>query len=248
MMSVSEFEKVLDALKGKTKHLYYHLMGEPLTHPELPLFLSMAKDRGFKSMITTNGTLLQKRGKALIESGVYKINISLHSFEKQDRAAFEKYLTEVALFADEASKGSTIVVLRLWNKGVKDVQNAEILSFLRPILQGEWTENERGLRLRNKLHIEWGDRFEWPDKDADYQGDEVFCYGMRDHFGILADGTVVPCCLDSEGAINLGNLFSDDLSEILNSPRAKAIKHGFGSHRATEELCKRCSYARRFIK
>ncbi len=248
LMSGDEFKKILDELKGKTKHIYYHLMGEPLTHPGLPLFLRLAKERGFKSMITTNGTLLRTYGKAILEGGIYKINVSLHSFEMQNEVEFEKYISEVALFADEASKGNTIVVLRLWNKGAQDDQNTRILALLRTRLQGEWTENERGIRIRNKLHIEWGDRFEWPDKDGESQGDEVFCYGMRDHFGILADGTVVPCCLDSDGVINLGNVFSTSLTEILNSSRAKAIKHGFGNHIATEELCKRCPYSRRFIK
>lgn len=246
MMSKLEFQRVLDELKGKTKHIYYHLMGEPLTHPELNEFLVMAKEQGFQSMITTNGTLLNKCGDALLQSGIYKINISLHSFEKQDRQAFENYLTNIVEFIKKASSSRTIVVLRLWNKGADDGQNSQIISFLRPLLDGEWTENEKGIRIRNKLHIEWGDRFEWPDKDGKYQGEQVFCYGMRDHFGILADGTVVPCCLDSDGVINLGNVFTENLSDILNSKRAKAIKHGFGSYKATEDLCKRCPYARRF--
>lgn len=248
MMSKLDFQRVLDELKGKTKHIYYHLMGEPLTHPELNEFLVMAKEQGFQSMITTNGTLLNKCGDALLQSGIYKINISLHSFEKQDRQAFESYLTDIVEFVKKASSSRTIVVLRLWNKGADDSQNSQIISFLRPLLDGEWTENERGIRIRNKLHIEWGDRFEWPDKDGKYQGEQVFCYGMRDHFGILADGTVVPCCLDSDGAINLGNVFTEKLSDILNSERAKAIKHGFGSYKATEDLCKRCPYARRFAR
>ncbi|MBR3685603.1 MAG: SPASM domain-containing protein [Clostridia bacterium] len=248
MMSKLDFQRVLDELKGKTKHIYYHLMGEPLTHPELNEFLVMAKEQGFQSMITTNGTLLNKCGDALLQSGIYKINISLHSFEKQDRQAFESYLTDIVEFVKKASSSRTIVVLRLWNKGADDSQNSQIISFLRPLLDGEWTENERGIRIRNKLHIEWGDRFEWPDKDGKYQGEQVFCYGMRDHFGILADGTVVPCCLDSDGVINLGNVFTENLSDILNSERAKAIKHGFGSYKATEDLCKRCPYARRFAR
>ena len=248
MMSKLEFQRVLDELKGKTKHIYYHLMGEPLTHPELNEFLVMAKEQGFQSMITTNGILLNKCGEALLQSGIYKINISLHSFEKQDRQAFESYLTDIVEFVKKASSSRTIVVLRLWNKGADDGQNSQIISFLRPLLDGEWTENERGIRIRNKLHIEWGDRFEWPDKDGKYQGEQVFCYGMRDHFGILADGTVVPCCLDSDGVINLGNVFTENLSDILNSERAKAIKHGFGSYKATEDLCKRCPYARRFAR
>ena len=63
---------------------------------------------------------------------------------------------------------------------------------------------------------------------------------------MLADGTVVPCCLDHEGDIALGNIFEGSMEEILASERASAIYEGFRDHRATEELCRKCGYARRF--
>ena len=93
-----------------------------------------------------------------------------------------------------------------------------------------------------------GDRFTWPDKNADIQGDKFYCYGLRDQFGILSDGTVVPCCLDSDGVINLGNIFKEDIKDILNSKRAADISLGFKCGKASEELCKRCGYAQRFVK
>ena len=245
-MSREEFSRVLDALKGQTNFIYYHLMGEPLTHPELPDFLRMAGAKGFKSIITTNGTLLSRRGKELIEAGVHKVSISLHSFEEGDELSFERYLSEVADFADVASRAGVIVVLRLWNKGFDGGRNDVIYDILRTRLDGEWAENTRGTRIRDKLHLEWGERFEWPDMNAAEQGNKVFCYGLRDHFGILCDGSVVPCCLDSDGVITLGNIFDEDIDKILNSPRARARCEGFGRRTASEELCRRCGYARKF--
>lgn len=247
-MSRAEFSRVLDQLEGQTKYVYYHLMGEPLTHPELPDFLRLAKDRGFKSIITTNGTLLSKRGAEIIEAGVHKVSVSLHSFEGQDETAFEAYLRGVTDFADEASKAGIIVVFRLWNRGHDGGRNDGIYDYLRGRFEGEWAENTRGVRIRDKLHLEWGDRFEWPDEAAPVKGDEVFCYGLRDHFGILSDGTVVPCCLDSDGVIDLGNIFTEEITSILASPRAKALVAGFECRRATEELCRRCGYAQRFVQ
>lgn len=245
-MSLDEFSLVLDKLKGQTEYIYYHLMGEPLTHPELPLFLKAAAEKGFRSVITTNGTLLKKRASELIESGIHKVSISLHSFEGESKQTHEQYLSDTADFADAASKAGVIVVFRLWNKGFDGGRNDAALEFLRSRLEGEWADNTRGIRIRDKLFLEWGDRFVWPDKQADIQGDDMFCYGLRDHFGILCDGTVVPCCLDSDGVINLGNIFRDDISEILSSPRATAIKKGFDCRKASENLCRRCSYAQRF--
>ena len=245
-MNIEEFSRVLDSLEEHTKYIYYHLMGEPLKHPQLPEFIRLAGERGFKSMITTNGTLLEGRGDEILEAGLHKVNISLHSFEEGGEEQHEAYMAKVADFADKASKAGTIVVIRLWNKGCDGGRNDSALEFLRGRLEGEWKENTKGLRIREKLFLEWGDRFEWPDKEAEDFGCEMTCYGMRDHFGILCDGTVVPCCLDSDGVIALGNVFEQDLGDILSSPRAKAIKKGFEQRRATEDLCRRCGYAQRF--
>lgn len=247
-MTEAEFSRVLDAIEGKTGYLYYHLMGEPLTHPSLPVFLSMAKARGFLSCITTNGTLLSRHGEALIAAGLHKVNISVHSFEEESEEDFFRYLSEICDFAERASGAGVIVVFRLWNAGYDGGRNERILSFLQSRFAGEWAKNTRGLRIRDKLHIEWGERFSWPDKDAPETGGEVFCYGLSDHFAVLVDGTVVPCCMDSDGVIALGNVFEAPLDEILSSPRAGAITDGFAKKCATEALCRRCGYAQRFSK
>ena len=246
-MTPEEFSHILDQLRDQTKYIYYHLMGEPLTHPELPTFLALAKEKGFRSVITTNGTLLEKRGAELLRAGVHKVSISVHSFEQDDTEAHIRYLSQVADFAETAARAGTIVVLRFWNNGCDDGKNERAIQYLRSRLDGDWAENQRGLRIREKLFLEWGDRFQWPDKDAPVQGDAYFCYGLRDQFGILCDGTVVPCCLDSEGVISLGNIFRQDIKEILASPRAAAMVEGFSCRKATEDLCRRCGYAQRFV-
>lgn len=245
-MTLSEFEQILQKLEGQTRYVYYHLMGEPLLHPELTDFLKAATEKGFRSVITTNGTLLGKKGVKLISSGVHKVSISLHSFEKDNKETQEDYLKEVVNFADAASKAGIIVVLRLWNNGFDEGRNDITLDYLRSSLQGEWAKNTKGIRIRDKLHIEWGDRFEWPDKAAAVHGKEVFCYGLRDHFGILCDGSVVPCCLDSDGNMTLGNIFYQSIDEILNSPVAVAMREGFDKRKAVQNLCCRCGYAQRF--
>ena len=246
-MTAQEFSCVLDRLEGVTNHVYYHLMGEPLLHPELPNFIRLANARNFRSVITTNGTLLDRAGQELIASAPHKVSISLHSSEGESNGAHVHYMQKVIEFADAASRAGIIVVLRMWNRGFDGGKNEEIFARLQEFFKGEWVENTRGVRIRDKLHVEWGDRFAWPDKDIPSLGDEVFCYGLKDHFGILCDGTVVPCCLDSDGVIALGNVFEQPLADILSSPRAKAMVDGFTARSATEELCRRCGYARRFV-
>ena len=246
-MSKEEFTLVLDRLTGLTKYIYYHLMGEPLTHPLLPEFIKQADSRGFRSIITTNGTLLERRSDELLSSGVHKVNISLHSFENGTSEAYTDYVRKLADFAKKAADKGIIVVFRLWNKGFDDGKNEIAFDILKESIDGEWAENTRGIRIRNKIHLEWGERFDWPDSNADIKGDRFFCYGLRDQFGILSDGTVVPCCLDSDGVINLGNVFEQDIHSILNSEKALDIIEGFKHSTASEELCKRCGYAQRFI-
>lgn len=246
-MSKQEFSIILDKLKDQTKYIYYHLMGEPFTHPLLFEFVKMANERGYKSIITTNGTLLIKRQDEVLTLNVYKINVSLHSFEKEVNDDYIDYVTKLATFAQKAAEKGIIIVFRLWNKGYDDGKNDIIYELLKQNISGEWAQNTRGIRIRDKIHIEYGERFEWPDIKAQTKGEKFFCYALKDHFGILVDGTVVPCCLDSDGNINLGNVFTQDLNTILNSKRATDIVDNFKCGKASEDLCKRCGYAQRFV-
>lgn len=250
-MTYEEFDKLTNDLVGVTQYIYYHLMGEPLTHPQLCDFIRLANSKGFKSAVTTNGTLLDKVGADLIAAGVYKVNISVHSFEENldenSKEKYQNYIEKCLKFADEASKAGVLTVLRLWNNGCDEGRNADILCRLKDKFpDGEWKFSANGARIRHRLHLEYGERFEWPDSEAEDRGEHVFCYGLADHFGILCDGTVVPCCLDSDGIIRLGNAFEEKIADILDSPRAQKIRDGFAQKTACEELCRRCGYARRF--
>ena len=245
-MTEGEYARVLEQLSGKTQYIYHHLMGEPLLHPLLPRFIEMACQAGFRPMLTTNGTLLERFGDEILLPGLHKVNISLHSFEGERQEKHCEYLRQVADFADKANRAGILISLRLWNNGCDEGRNTLALEQLRQALGGQWTENTRGYRIRDRLFLEWGVRFAWPDQNAPDQGDSLFCHGLKDHFGILSDGSVVPCCLDSDGVITLGNVFREDLSQILESPRATAIAEGFRNRKATEDLCRRCGYARKF--
>ena len=245
-MRLDEFRRVAERLIGVTDYIYLHVMGEPLTHPELPEIIKCASSLGFKVAITTNGTLVDRRGSEIIESGTYKVNLSVHSFEVGEDEAYLSYISSLADFADRASAAGVLTVLRLWNRGHDGGRNDKTLDILKEKLPGEWKWGARGARIRHKLHLEYGDRFDWPDMSVDSMGEEVFCYGLGDHFGILCDGSVIPCCLDHEGDITLGNIFDTPIDEILSSPRAEAIREGFSKKCAAEELCKKCGYARRF--
>ncbi len=246
-MTSEEFRFLAPKLRPYTDFLYFHLMGEPLCHPQLKEFLDIANKHGFRVIITTNGTLLARQQELLLSSpALHKVNISLHAFEANDLAVpFDRYLADCFAFG-QATKGEKLVVYRLWNQGGADKRNEEILKKLHTAFPEPWIAQRQGTQLANRIFLEYGDKFDWPDLQAEDGGKQVFCYGLRDQLGILCDGTVVPCCLDHEGDLALGNLFRQELSDILESPRAKAIYDGFSRKEAAEDLCRRCGYARRF--
>jgi radical SAM protein with 4Fe4S-binding SPASM domain len=98
------------------------------------------------------------------------------------------------------------------------------------------------IKLDNNKFINLDTIFEWPSLNNEEISDTGSCYGLIDQIAILVDATVVPCCLDQNGDINLGNIFENTMEDILNSNEAKNIINGFKENRLTNELCKKCSF------
>ncbi len=245
-----EFCVLARRLRPHVRYLYLHVMGEPLLHPQLGALLDIAGELGFRVCLTTNGTLLGEKAELLLAApSLHKLSVSLHSMEGNGAGALEGYLSAVWDCALPLSRAGTICALRLWNMGGAEARNGEILAFLadklgaRPLdlpqpRPGSW-------RLGDRLYLERAEKFDWPDLDAPEAGVR-FCLGLRDQVAVLCDGTVVPCCLDHEGDIPLGNLLEQSLEEILASPRARALYEGFSQGKPSEELCRRCGFASRF--
>lgn len=242
-MSSREFDILTDELKGKVRFLYFHLMGEPFLHPQLAEFVCTARKKGFIPVITTNGTLLAHADE-VIEAHPYKIQISLHSQEGNGMQNAEDYINHILTFSQKAASEGIIVILRLWNKGGYEENNNQLLDWISNFHPRPWIERHDGWKVAENLFIEYDRKFEWPDSNREaYQEKQAFCYALRNQIGVLVDGSVVPCCLDHEGDIVLGNLFNQPLDEILSSHRAKALHDGFTRHETTEPLCQRCGYA-----
>lgn len=247
IMTEEEFSALMPKLRPYADYLYFHLMGEPLLHPHLAHFLEIAGEHGFKVILTTNGTLLRKQQDVLLSSpALHKVNVSLHAFEANDLSVpFEDYLNDCFAFG-QAAESKKLIVYRLWNQGGAEKKNSEIVAAMERHFPAPWTNNRQGKRIGDRIFLEYGDKFDWPDLTAPEGSNRVFCYGLRDQIGVLCDGTVVPCCLDHEGDLALGNLFKEDMESILAAPRTQAIYNGFTQKEAAEELCRKCGYARRF--
>ena len=239
-------------LRPYGQYLYLHVMGEPLLHPLLPELLEICHALGFRVTLTTNGTLLPGRREALLSSpALRKVSVSLHSFEANEAGDFAAYLTGCTDFARAAKNAGILTDFRLWNldgaqtKGLHD-RNEEILARLHAAFPGVWQKNTWGWRPEDGVFVSLGERFDWPDEQAAERGKYGRCRALRDQIAVLSDGTVVPCCLDHEGTLALGNLFRQTLSDILASPLARAMREGFEKGERAAPLCRRCGYAERF--
>ena len=241
-MSAQEFDLVTDRLRDRAIFLYFHLMGEPMLHPLLPDFIRMAREKGFKTVLTSNGTLPVKAMR-LLSSLPHKVQLSLHSHESNGKGILADYIDKVMQFAIPAAEQGTCIVLRLWNQGGRESENEQVMQLLEKYVQKPWHERPDGYRLCDNLYLEFDRKFRWPEVEPPSnfpEGPEVFCKALHKQIGVLSDGSLVPCCMDHNGDIILGNLFTQTLDDILESPRAKAMIEGFRHHKATELLCRNC--------
>lgn len=218
-MSFDEFKYILSKLKGYTNYIYLHVLGEPLMHPLINEFINYAS-KFFYVNITTNGTLLNK---IKDNKNIRQINVSMHSMNNYDLVF--KY-TDIL-------KKCTYINYRFWVGEYKEKIK---------ILENKYNiEINKSMKLENNVFVDIKDEFVWPDLSNNLCNDGK-CYGLIDHFGILVDGRIIPCCLDSLGSITLGNIFTDNLEEVFNSNRVKDIKNNFKNGKRIEELCKHCGF------
>lgn len=259
IMTAEEFDNITTQIRPFSDYVYFHVKGEPLLHPDLDRLFDICYEKKLRVNLTTNGTLLpQKKELLFSKPALRQVNLSLHSFSEHDISEKnfdeEKYVDSLIEFAKEASQRKVITVLRLWNLDGSHRANEKSLAIMKKLERefsfegnlAEEMQHKNSVKLMPYTFISWDEQFEWPSLDSGFYSEYGRCHGMRDLIAILADGTVVPCCLDSNGVVNLGNVFEKSFEDIINSPRSKAITEGFRNQRAVEALCRACTYRTRF--
>lgn len=262
VMKLQEFSHILEQIKPHTDYIYLHVKGEPFLHPEIDKFLDLSFQKGFKVNITTNGTLIREvKNKIINKPALRQINFSLHSFDgNEGNSDKDEYVNNIISFTKEALEHTNIIIsFRLWNldednlTNLQRERNAHILKIIQREFNLDYKIEERvspgrGIKIQDRLYLNQDHEFQWPGLDKEEDDGRGFCYGLRNQIAILVDGTVVPCCLDGEGIINLGNVHETNFSKIIESDRAKNIYNGFTRKEAVEELCRKCGYRKKFSK
>ncbi len=264
-MEASRFDVLIRQLAPLTEEVVLHLLGEPLGHPEFSRILDACEAAGVPANVVTNGVLMTgDRPVQLLRPVVRQVSFSLHSFEDNFRDHDPGiYFLRLQRFVQRAlvERPDLYVNFRLWDldNGTTSAddasgqsRNATIRRLLAEAWDFDWdavrvnVRRRKNWRIKGRLYLHFDSRFEWPRIEAPIRHDQGFCHGLTGHFGIHADGTVVPCCLDHKADIPLGNVFSNSVVDILSSPRAVAIREGFAQGKLVEELCKRCTFISRF--
>ncbi|GAA3405698.1 radical SAM/SPASM domain-containing protein [Paenibacillus hodogayensis] len=258
-IKLDTFNTILDQIKPHTNHIYLHVKGEPLLHPKLDELLDASYAKGFKVNMTTNGTLIRKAGPKLLgKPALRQMNFSLHSFDGHEGSTNrELYLADIFRFVREVSEQGVLVSFRLWNLQRDEAtseetrRNRETLELLEREFALDYRIEEKvlpgsGVKLAERIYLNQEHEFEWPSLQAPEDEGKGFCHALRTQAAVLVDGTVVPCCLDGEGVINLGNVNDTPFSEIVESERANNLFYGFSRREAVEELCRKCGYRKRF--
>lgn len=259
IIKLEDFNRILDQLKPHTKYIYLHVKGEPLMHPRIDQLLDAAHEKGFKVNITTNGTLIKKNKEKLLgKPALRQINFSLHSFDGHEGSENrEKYLGDILEFVRDAKEYGIIISYRLWNlqRGqtteIAKRRNRETLEIIENEYNLDYKIEEKvvpggGVKIAQNVYLNQDHEFRWPSLLAPEDEGKGFCHALRSHAAILVDGTVVPCCLDGDGIIKLGNVNEQSFSEIVEGERANRIVDGFSNRVAVEELCRKCGYRQKF--
>ena len=257
-MSLPFFEHVLDELKPYTKEIAYHMGGDSLTLSNLKAYLDITHQKKFKVMLTTSGYYLGKHDlNTLMHPAIKQINISLNSYNKNSMPlSFEAYMEPIIKLCELKLEQNRelFINLRLWNMDEEQSEqafNEKLFTYLQNIFHSPldgatiYKEKPRSIRLAEKTLLHFDTYFEWPSLASTHHSHGT-CLGLSSHFGILANGTVVPCCLDKDGVIALGDLHVNSLAEILKDHRTQAMIDGFKHDQAVESLCQKCHYKKRF--
>lgn len=247
-MTLPEFEEILKKIDSYTDYIYLHVKGEPLFHPNLKEILELSEKYHKKVTITTNGTLLKERIDILKNSPcIRQVNISLHSENKK-----KNYLGDIFWAVNQIPQNIQ-VVYRLWTLKDKklDLKSTQIVNKIISYydLSTETVDKittQDNIKLRENIYLNKANEFLWPEIKNDYYNEEGYCHALKDQMAILVDGTMIPCCLDGEGVINLGNIYQVDLESVLESDRVKQMMDGFKNRIVTEELCKHCNFKEKF--
>jgi radical SAM protein with 4Fe4S-binding SPASM domain len=198
--------------------------GEPLLVRDLPGMIAAATERGVKTMITTNGTLLDEAWcRNLLDAGLARLTLSVDGDPETHRK-----IRGVAL---EPLRHNLLRLKRLRDER-KSPLAIDVSMVVNGLTEARWAEVKRS----------------WSGVADRIQAIPQFMVKARRHpcrepnrgsLVVLADGRVTVCCADPEGDAVVGHIDEAPLAEILNNGKMRAFRRAH-FRRHFPALCRDC--------
>ncbi|WP_164499060.1 radical SAM/SPASM domain-containing protein [Helicobacter pylori] len=249
VMPLELFEKICKEAAPLTPIITFHVLGDPCKLKNLNHYLNAAKRFSLKVDLVTSGAYLCDF-ETLLQDAIYQISISLDAgLDNHNKLNQHRYIQKILEFCRYKCEKNSEVFLNL---RIQDGTLEKHQNLIKPFLESfecvslETLKSQGRARLFKKSFLNIQKTFKWPNLNApnplNQESKIPYCYGLIKQIAILSNGVVVPCCMDTQAHINLGDLNHTPLKDILNSQKAMAIKTHFLKGEALELLCKNCSY------
>lgn len=231
----SSFEKIVVA-NPQMKYATLHLMGEPLLSQNLFQYIKLLKQNDVFTFFSTNGMLLKEKAKDIVDSKVDKISVSLDAINQEDlkiyrrNAHLDRILNGIEALIGERDRRNLkrpIVQIQTIMFRYNEEKEEEVRSFLLGLgvdrIRFKTVSVESfGCKNSNGSDIPWErlipKRYNRDPKERLFFRDRAVCRLLFQGF-VLADGSVVPCCIDYDGNYAFGNLRTDTWDEIWHSQK-----------------------------
>ncbi|GAA7516273.1 radical SAM/SPASM domain-containing protein [Helicobacter pylori] len=249
VMPLELFEKVCKEAAPLTPIITLHVLGDPCKLKNLNRYLNAAKRFSLKVDLVTSGAYLHNF-ETLLQDAIYQISISLDAgLDNHNKLNQHRYIQKILEFCHYKCEKNSEVFLNL---RIQDGTLDKHQNLIKPFLESfecvslEGLKSQSRVRLFKKSFLNIQKTFKWPNLNAqnplNQESKIPYCYGLIKQIAILSNGVVVPCCMDTQAHISLGDLNHTPLKDILKSQKAMAIKTHFLKGEALELLCKNCSY------
>jgi radical SAM protein with 4Fe4S-binding SPASM domain len=242
-LSLEEFNILLNRITNKTERIFLAGLGEPLLNPEIVAIIHKCSERGLRTTIHTNATLLSAElSCALLSAGLSSISISFDGATEETYeyyrcgADFNKVKQNILNFLEikRALRTKVLVEIQMviFKRNLKEIN----------LFFDMWSI--RGvdfIRIKND-HMRVSDESGIEENNLIFKKKSGCCAILwRGPATIDVDGMVYPCCMNSRDNLILGNIFSENMENLWCSDLANKLRNDFVKKRAKLATCRQCN-------
>lgn len=243
LMTLDEFTSIIIQVKSITPYIYLHIKGEPTIHPLFDQFLTICDQHHMNVQLVTNATHLENIKPH--HKSLRKLSLSLHSLDEHnyDLKNIEDHIDHLINNQDDYC---TYLEARFWRKDDLKTRSQSILNHLLDTYHPIQCAHSQNLQINKRCFIGFEQAFDWPSLNNHTTSTAGTCKGGMNMIAIHSNGNVSACCLDNDGDISFGNIYTSQLMDILNGSLYQEFISKMSQHQLIHPLCQACTYRYRF--